>query len=110
MEAFICPLLVLWGSCAILGAIAGKDREASDVGMLLGLIFGPLGLIATLGIDGRKCCPECRGRVPSGAKVCRSCRIPLAWRDGAVMTEPQAEIIDAAIQRAAASLRGTPPD
>ncbi|HEY4761629.1 MAG TPA: hypothetical protein VIH42_13690 [Thermoguttaceae bacterium] len=34
--------------CSILGAMVGSARNASGPGVLLGLLFGPLGVIATL--------------------------------------------------------------
>ena len=47
----------------------------------LGLFFGPLGLIASLGIDNRYKCVYCRGRVNDRPQICPHCHSELFWID-----------------------------
>jgi uncharacterized protein YbaR (Trm112 family) len=63
--------------CAVLGAITGAAKNASGAGILLGLFFGPLGVIATLGIDLRYCCPTCNHKLNGTPKVCPQCHTEL---------------------------------
>ncbi len=70
MEGFI---VVLWIMSAIAGAFAGGSRNAAMGGFLLGLFFGPVGLIAALGLDDRYQCPRCRGRLDGRGEICQHC-------------------------------------
>lgn len=66
-------LLVVWGACAILGAIIGSSRNATETGLILGFLFGPLGVVATLVIDNREQCPHCGGRLVGDFRKCPHC-------------------------------------
>lgn len=81
----ICVVVVCWLSCSFLGYLAGQAKCAAAEGAILGLVFGPLGIIVACFIDGRPKCPHCSGRYDAGAKVCPHCRASLtvtrSWVD-----------------------------
>ena len=56
-------IIFVWIICPIAGAIAGSFKERTLVGFLMGLIFGPLGVIVSLGLDGRRLCGKCHTRL-----------------------------------------------
>jgi hypothetical protein len=61
----------------LLGGIIGSFKKATDVGTMLGALFGPLGLIAALGIDGRPECPRCGERLWKVTETCPHCHARL---------------------------------
>jgi hypothetical protein len=65
------------GGSAILGGVIGSAKDSSGPGALLGLIFGPLGLIAAYSLDNRPQCPMCGGRLNGQPQLCMQCRSPL---------------------------------
>jgi hypothetical protein len=69
----------LWIASAICGAHAAADRNAGQGGFFLGLIFGPVGVIAALGLDNRPNCPNCRGRLDGRGRMCQHCGTLLEW-------------------------------
>jgi hypothetical protein len=69
----------MWMGSAMLGGIAASRREAIGFGMTLGLLFGPLGAIIALGIDDRRMCWNCHGRLNGKPKVCQHCHEPQDW-------------------------------
>lgn len=77
--------------CAILGAIVGQRRRSAGAGLLLGLIFGPLGIIVAFALDARPKCPACQERLNPAASLCPHCRTALVWRGGWPMTAESAE-------------------
>jgi len=62
-----------WVACALLGAIVGSAKQSSGAGFVLGLLFGPLGVIAAFAMDGRRQCPACAARLNQGARKCAAC-------------------------------------
>ena len=82
-------------ACAVLGTIMGNYRNASGTGLVLGLIFGPLGLIAMLAVDRRPQCPTCRARINEGGSRCAACRQPLVWDDSGPVTPEEADEVQA---------------
>jgi len=70
-------LLVTSVASGILGAIIGSFKNAGPIGGLLGLGFGPLGVIGALAIDGRPQCSKCRGRLDGKPEVCPHCHVRL---------------------------------
>ncbi|MHC4404159.1 MAG: GYF domain-containing protein [Planctomycetota bacterium] len=66
--------------CAALGAAIGRTKMARITGALLGLCFGPLGLLAAFGIDKRPLCPQCYSRLNGMAKECPACHAQLIWK------------------------------
>lgn len=79
----------IWLVCAFLGAIIGEAREAGGRGFLLGLFFGPLGMIAAFAMDGRRECPRCGTRVTRRQSMCPNCggEVPAV-----IKRDPQAEV------------------
>lgn len=68
-------LLVFWLLFGILGALIGASKQRAALGFLLGLLFGPLGLLFILFTRGsRKKCPYCRELVQLDAVVCPHCQ------------------------------------
>ncbi len=68
--------------CAILGAVVGSFKKAGDIGGLLGALFGPLGVIGALAIDGRPQCPKCGARLDGAPEVCPYCHVELLFASG----------------------------
>ena len=74
----LCVWFVAGLFFAVIGGMVtgGKGRGRSE-GQLLGLVFGPLGLLIALilgpGTKGKVRCPECKEFVQPGAKVCKHC-------------------------------------
>jgi len=66
--------------CTFLGGAVGRPRMAYATGCFLGLFFGPLGVLAALGIDKRPQCPQCASRLNGLAKECPSCHARLVWK------------------------------
>jgi hypothetical protein len=60
---------------AICGAMIGMKRESPHVLIcaLLGAVFGPLGVIAALGIDLRPSCTACGEHLSKHASICPHC-------------------------------------
>ena len=65
--------VILWCLCPFAGMFAASRREAIPQGFLLGLFFGPLGVIAALGVDGRYACKRCGTRINESAEICPMC-------------------------------------
>lgn len=92
-------------ACFFLGGIIGTYRGLPGIGMILGLVFGPLGLLALLGMDARPMCPHCGTRLnqPSGRgpKCCAGCRQVLVWIKGRPVPPTEANSETAAAPSAA---------
>lgn len=69
MEAY----LILWGICGVLGGIVGSAKHSAGAGFLLGFLFGPVGVLITLALDGRPKCHACKSRIDPEASVCPQC-------------------------------------
>jgi hypothetical protein len=58
-----------------------ERKQAPGTGLILGLLFGPLGIIAAGFLDERPQCPRCGGRLNSSKRVqysvCQHCRFGL---------------------------------
>jgi hypothetical protein len=64
---------------AICGTVVGRLKERGLVGGLLGLLFGPIGVVAAFALDGRPTCPMCEGRLDASPRKCPHCRAELQW-------------------------------
>jgi hypothetical protein len=64
-------------SVGFAGEIAAQ-KQSRGSGILLGILFGPLGMIAAGFLDGRPYCPQCGSRINSSPSrqfpICPSCR------------------------------------
>lgn len=82
---FICGLLGTWFICGLLGYVIGMNKEAGKTGLWLGLLFGPLGLLAAAPVDRRAPCPSCGTRLNGRPSLCPGCRTKFEW-DGDACT------------------------
>jgi len=62
-----------WLVCGVLGAIIASGKNAGGSGFALGVLFGPLGLLAAFAVDRRRQCDKCGGRVNGAPEVCQRC-------------------------------------
>ena len=93
-----CFYTVIALICGGLAAGVALPRKAAIYGLILGLLFGPLGLIAAFRLDERPQCPYCLSRINGrikGATVCPYCRNDLFWRRGEVLLRQEYEQIRA---------------
>jgi len=60
----------IWLSSAIAAGIVGHARQAALPGTVLGLFFGPIGLLAAFALDGR-------------GQICQHCNRPIRWNEPA---------------------------
>lgn len=88
MGDFLCPYSIVAILCALVGGALASRREAFHQGMVLGLVFGPFGLIAALLVEGREGCPACHEAVSGGAFLCPHCRTALIWDSSAWRRRP----------------------
>ncbi|NBW76012.1 MAG: zinc ribbon domain-containing protein [Sphingomonadaceae bacterium] len=79
--------VVFWILCGVLGAVIASSKGASGaIGFLLGLLFGPIGVIITFFMGSEaaqvdkkvsngtmKKCPRCAEAVLPDAHVCKHC-------------------------------------
>ena len=72
-----------------LGGILGTFNGAPDIGALLGVAFGPLGVIGTLAIDVRRQCPMCKGKLEGQPVHCPYCSVGLYYKDRTSATTPK---------------------
>ena len=83
----------VWVLCAIIAAVVASARGVSGcLGLALGFLLGPIGIIIMCALPGNKpvpvlvtqagdvesgptrICPFCRSRIPNAANVCRFCQ------------------------------------
>jgi hypothetical protein len=65
--------------CAVLGRAVGTGRMAFFTGTMLGLFFGPMGVLVAFAVDKRTQCPNCYSRLGGLARECPYCRVRLRW-------------------------------
>jgi len=66
---------VFWFICAIIAALIGDRKGEGVAGFLLGLLLGPLGIIAAaLSRGNRMNCPYCKELINKKATVCPHCQ------------------------------------
>jgi hypothetical protein len=74
--------VLAWIANIVAGACAGSGKQAAFLGGVLAAFMGPLGVVAALGLDRRRHCPVCTGRVDGHddeRPLCQHCRSPLLW-------------------------------
>lgn len=76
---FVFDAITFWMLCAFFCAWVGHiKRESSNIGLLIGLLFGPLGVLLTLFMRTKGArCPYCREFADAQASVCPYCRSTL---------------------------------
>jgi hypothetical protein len=68
-----------WLLCGLLGRIVGSQKGAGTAGTVLGLLFGPIGVIVAGFIDARPCCPTCGTRLNQRPVLCPACKTRFKW-------------------------------
>lgn len=72
--------LPLWLACAFLASIVGAQKQAGWTCLMLGILFGPVGLIASFAIDHRETCPTCGTRLNGRPTMCPACKTRFTWK------------------------------
>jgi hypothetical protein len=77
---FSLVLFVLWASCGFLGYTIGEEKYRPMEGLIWGLLFGPIGVIAIgFMLTAYSCqCPACLLGIPQPATRCCHCGTVLA--------------------------------
>lgn len=66
--------ITLWLLCACIAWLIGSRKGAHLLGLFLGLLLGPLGILAAIAMKGnRKQCPSCKEWVHKEARTCPHC-------------------------------------
>ncbi len=61
-RVFLLALLIGWFISIVYAAGFGAQRNAFGSGLFLGIVFGPIGMIAAGLLDSRPTCQRCGGR------------------------------------------------
>jgi len=70
---------LLWIVCGIVAGIIASNKGEGCLGVITGLIFGPLGIIfAILSSGDRQPCPHCAESIRKRAKICPHCQRDIA--------------------------------
>ena len=68
-------VIFLWLCCALFSAMIGASKGALFPGLIVGLLFGPLGvIISLLSRSGNKRCPYCKEFMHDEATTCPHCQ------------------------------------
>jgi hypothetical protein len=92
-------VFVAWLACIGFAGDVGARKNCRFSGIILGLFFGPLGIIAAGFLDARPQCPNCGGRL-NGTKevplfpVCQHCRCELRPAKEAVEARTDDDLIE----------------
>lgn len=71
------PIFVIWILFGVGAALVARNKGASGcLWFLLGVLFGPFGLLFAFLISG-KLCPHCKSRIHKEATKCPKCQQPL---------------------------------
>lgn len=93
------PWLLVAGLCGVFGWMIGKAFNRAGMGIALGALFGPLGLLVVVVVGlcdasnearysprrrspsapVRVPCPMCKEMIIKGAAICPHCRSELTW-------------------------------
>src|ERR1019366_570532 len=77
MEVFI--FLAVWLFFGIICSAIGSGKGEGCLGFIVGVIFGPFGLLFVLFSSGnRKTCPFCKEKIHKDATVCSRCQREIA--------------------------------
>lgn len=68
-------IILFWLFCGIVAAMIGSKKGEGCFSFIIGLIFGPFGIVfALLSKGNRKECPHCKELIHKDAKVCPHCQ------------------------------------
>ncbi len=69
-------LAIVWGISAIIAAWIGSTKGEAGLSCLMGLVFGPLGILMAILSSGKRArCPQCQEWIFRDAKVCPFCQL-----------------------------------
>lgn len=74
----IGTLVAFWLVCGIVGGIIANSKGAGVQGFILGLMLGPLGVLAAFAVDGRMACTRCGTKLNGRPQICPQCHEPVA--------------------------------
>lgn len=67
--------LLIWLLFGIVAAMIGKQKGEGLSGFILGILFGPIGILIVLfGKGNRKTCPACKELIHKDATRCPRCQ------------------------------------
>lgn len=70
--------VIFWFICGLIAAAIGSSKGEGCVGFIIGLILGPLGILAALLSKGNRVrCPYCREYIDKKATKCPKCQSDL---------------------------------
>ena len=73
--------IVLWIFFGIVTAIVASGKGRSGCGwFLIGVLFGPFGLIAAFAVGSSYQCPKCKKGIDKEATICPYCRTEFGKR------------------------------
>ena|ERR1051325_5771616 len=85
MEPYWVAVLFFWLLCGIYGSEIGKQKQAGTEGFWIGILLGPVGVIAAGFFDRRPRCPECGGALNNTKtklyRICQHCKCDLMRDD-----------------------------
>lgn len=69
-------VIFIWLTSAIIAAIIGSKKGNPIAGLFIGLIFGPLGVLAAILSEdkNRIPCPYCAEKILKAARICPHCQ------------------------------------
>ena len=68
-------IVAIWLICGIIAAIIGQKKGEGCAAFILGVLLGPIGILATVASKGnRKECPNCKEMINKKATVCPHCQ------------------------------------
>ena len=80
MNGLVVACIVVAVVSALVGAVVCHEKRASGAGFMLGLLFGPIGiLIAVLAVDNREPCNNCGGRFSGMPNNCPHCNVEFVF-------------------------------
>ena len=86
-------LVIIWLLCGIVGAMIGSGKGSGGTGFILGILFGPLGILIAIFMKGdRRRCPSCHEYIDPTAKKCPKCQTDLAPKTGPVLINGELSI------------------
>jgi predicted amidophosphoribosyltransferase len=69
---------LIWLLCAVAGAMIGSSKGETGTGFVLGLLFGPFGILFAWLKGNRQTCQACKSSIHAEATICPNCRTPLS--------------------------------
>ena len=65
----------IWVACGIIAGIVANKKGEGCLGVIIGLLLGPLGALIAIASSGNRVeCPHCKEMIHKAATVCPHCR------------------------------------